>query len=147
MKHLNSTIKSSTHVQHVWIINASENVWFCKTENRAPRETLPDYKDDLPGSYRVPRIDLPVWSFSQGGCTHCILCQKLKVVVGFEHSRGWWRGWRRYKCLQLQQWKARFTVSETCSIIVLQLASTEASFVWIQHFDYSGDSVPHTDGS
>lgn len=37
------------------IINASKNISFCKTQDEAPRETLPDYKDDLPGSYRVQR--------------------------------------------------------------------------------------------
>lgn len=51
-----------------------------------------------------------------GGCTHRILCQKLKVVVVFEHSRGWWRRWRRYECLQLQEQEARFAApSQKCA--------------------------------
>lgn len=38
----------------------------------------------------------------------------------------------------------RSSVSETSSIIVLQLVSIEATLVITQHFDYSG---PHADGS
>lgn len=41
----------------------------------------------------------------------------------------------------------RCSVSETSSVIVLQLVSIEETLVLTQHFDYSGDSGHHVDGS
>lgn len=41
----------------------------------------------------------------------------------------------------------RCSVSETSSVIVLQLVSIETTLVLTQHFDYSGDSGPRGDGS
>lgn len=37
------------------------------------------------------------------------------------------------------------SISKMCSVIVLQFASIESSFVWIPHFDISEDPVRHLD--
>lgn len=155
MKHLSSTIKTSTHVLRVWFPSSlmprkmSHSV---KHRMKHPEKHYQTIKmiyrgltgfrgatmnrftcaELLPGEvhppYPLPKAEGGCWIWAQQGLVEEVAEVWMSAAPGAGST---------FHC----------SVSKMCSVIVLQFASIEALFVWIQHFDISEDPVWHLDRS